>query len=279
MTLQDTSPPFFTHYGLVRTGNADAPLFFEPYAEICHHGIVRLAVIAGVVDIVGSLNTRRIAGNAPAYTADLSVRAPSLRVPEKIVARSKLLRAGRRVITTGVILDAGDQTFAYGETNFAHAAAPVVVGEDREMRGMPEVIESARLDRPLHEEVGLEVVDAAKGFVQVELREALRNPGGGAMQGALVALLCEVSAESLAQHTHGVPQILTELDLRYLAATRVGPVVSRARWVGPPEARMMRVELRDRGNGDRVTATALLRCRSAPVLRGGESPDGAMVHT
>jgi acyl-coenzyme A thioesterase PaaI-like protein len=231
---------------------------------------VRIAVIAAVVDIVGSLNTREIAGNAPAYTADLSVRAPCLHQPEKIVARKKSLRAGQRVITTGVTLDAGNETFAYGETNFTYAPTPGVAGNDREVRGMPEVIDSVPLDRPLHEAVGVEVVDATQGFVQVEMRDELCNPGGGAMQGALVALLCEVSAESLAQHIRDTPQIVTEIDLRYLAATRVGPIASRARWVGPPEASMIRVELRDRGNGDQITATALLRSSSAPVLRGGK---------
>ena len=279
MSSEHVPPPFFTHYGLSRTGIAESPLTLEPYANICHHGTVRLAVLAAAIDIVGSLNTREIAGNLPAHTSDLSVRAPSRCVPAMIVARRKLLRVGRRVITTGVELEAGDRSFAYGETNFTLGVSARARGDDLVKRGMPEVIDSVPLLRPLHEEVGIEVVDAAKGCVQVEMREVLCNPGGGAMQGALVALLCEVSAESLAEAAHGVPQILTELDLRYLAATRVGPIVSRACWIGTPEEGMIRVELRDRGTGDRVTATALLRCRSAPAPGGRESSDGAMLST
>ncbi len=264
MEPQDTSPPFFTRYGLSRTGVFEAPLRLEPYAEICHRGVLRPAVIASAIDIVGGLNAREIAGDDSTFTTDLSVRAPADTVPDVILARGTLLRVGRRVITTCVILEADGETYAYGETSFMRVAQRREATGAKARLGMPEVIEQVPLERPLHEEVGIEIVDPARGEVRVELREPLRNPEG-VMQGALVALLCEVAAETLADHSHGCPQVVREIDVRYLAMARVGPIVSLARWIGAPDAGMLRVELRDRGNEERITAATLLRTAPAPA--------------
>ena len=125
-----------------------------------------------------------------------------------------------------------------------------------------EVIARHPLERPLAEEVGVEVLDGSDGRVQVALRPALRNPEG-IMQGALVALLAEVAAETLAEHSHGAPQTVTALDVRYLSGAREGPIEAHARWVGDAAEGMQRVTLRDRGNGDRITASVLAQTTRA----------------
>ena len=62
----------------------------------------------------------------------------------------------------------------------------------------------------------------------------------------------------------GAPQIVTDLDLRYLAMGRVGPMEAEARWIGEPGGGSISVTLRDRGNEDRVTTAALARTAPAP---------------
>ena len=50
--------------------------------------------------------------------------------------------------------------------------------------------------------------------------------------------------------------VVTELDIRYLSAVRVGPARAVAVMVGATTAR---VEVRDAGNADRLTALVLAR--------------------
>ncbi len=256
------APPFFTRYGFSRPEEAAIDLRIEPYAEICHRGVLRPTVLASAVDLVASLHVRRLAGEDATFTGDLSLRAPARPVPASIEARGRVLRSGRRLITTAVELQAEGEPVGYGETTFTRIPrdpdrkAPAVA------LGVPERIPSHPLERPLAEEVGVETVDRARGRIRLPLRDALRNPEG-VLQGALVALLVECAAEALADEAFGRPQIVTELDLRYLAAARVGPIESDARRIGPPEEPMLRVELRDAGQDGRPTTSALARVADA----------------
>ncbi len=254
--------PFYTRYGLARTGERENSLTITPYPPVCRHGSLRATIVAAAVDIVGSLFTREVAGTDVLFTTDLSVRLPRADLPDSIFARGRVLREGRTGVTTGVELVAGGSLWAYGETSFARQ--PRAAGErvTAAELALPQVFASHPLERPLDEEVGVEVLDAARGAVELPLRPAVLN-GEGTLQGALVALLVERAAESLAESRLGAPQRIAELDLRYLSTAKVGPVRSWAGFVGEPELGMIRVELRDAGRGDRLTATALLRAAPA----------------
>ena len=89
----------------------------------------------------------------------------------------------------------------------------------------------ATLTRPLRQEAGIEVIDAAQGIVQVEVTPGLRNPAG-TLQGAMVALLAEAAAEDLVATRFESPVVVTQLDLRYLRKAQVGPVRTRSRLLG-----------------------------------------------
>ena len=118
------------------------------------------------------------------------------------------------------------------------------------------------LTRPLDEEVGVAVLEASRGEVELRLRPAVLN-AESTLQGALVALLVERAGEVLAESRLGAPARVSEMDLRYLSAARTGPVRSRAAFIGEPGDGMLRVELRDAGRDDRLTTTALLRVAAA----------------
>jgi acyl-coenzyme A thioesterase PaaI-like protein len=256
------SPPFFTRYGFSRTGVRDSPLTIDPYPEICRHGALRATVIASAVDLVGSLFTREAAGKDILYTTDLSIRIPTPGIPDRIETHGEVLRAGRKSVATGVALRIDGKAWAYGQTSFTRVPRPDEERISLEDIALPSELARHPLSRPLEEEVGIESVDPGRGIVEVLLRPPLLNPEG-TMQGALVALLVEVAAERLAEFHLKTPQIVTELDLRYLSTARFGPVVAMAFWIGAPEHGMIRVDLKDRGNDDRLTATALVRVADA----------------
>jgi acyl-coenzyme A thioesterase PaaI-like protein len=112
--------------------------------------------------------------------------------------------------------------------------------------------------------VGIELIDAAEGSLRLPLRPALLNPEG-VMQGALVALVVECAGLARANAALSRPQVVTELDLRYLAAASEGPLESRAQFIGSPSDRMLRIELRDTGRAGRLTTAALLRVADASL--------------
>lgn len=254
--------PFYTRYGLVRTGERETPLTLAPYPEICRHGGLRAAIVAAAIDLVGSFFTREVAGTDIIHTTDLSLRMPRSDTPPLLRTRGRVLRRGRSGVTTGVELLAGDALWAYGETTFAREAREADSTVKEADLALPRVFESHPLARPLEEEVGVRVVAADRGEVELVLRPQVLNTVG-TLQGALVALLVERAGECLAESRLGAPQRIAELDLRYLTAAKVGPLRSRAAFIGDPESGMLRVELRDTGREDRLTATALLRVAPA----------------
>lgn len=257
------TPPFFTRYGFARIPG-ELGLVIEPYPEICLQGSLRATIVASAIDLVGGFHTREVAGTDATFTSDLSLRIPVPSCPRRIDVRGELLRSGKRLVTTDVTLHSEAGVYAYGTTTFARIPRAPEKAPDLETLSTPLVIESHPLTRSLAEEVGLEAIDSATGALRIALRPALLNPEG-VMQGALVALVVECAALAFADaHTSQVAasrrgHVVSDLDLRYLAASSVGPVESRARWIGTPEQNTIRVELRDAGRGDRLTALALVR--------------------
>ncbi len=249
----------------------------EPYPELCANGVVRIAVWALMADMMGGWQAERSAGNDWVFTTDLSVRAPVLRVPGRVVGTSAELRAGRTNVATEVHMhDETGTLFAYSQVGFVRM--PRRPGDQPK----PNMAESARhwgdqeqLTSLLAEAAGARTIEPKTGHVAVDLDDTLRNPAG-AMQGAMVALVGELAAEELASHHFGRRHVITDLDVRYLAMGRVGPIVSRAWFIGSVSAGSprelgsvptgsIRVELRDEGNGDRLIAAMLARSASAPA--------------
>jgi acyl-coenzyme A thioesterase PaaI-like protein len=256
------SPPFFTRYGITRTPG-DLGLSIEPYPEVCENGALRATVVASAIDLVGGFHTRAAAGTDATFTSDLSLRIPSPSIPPRIDVEGELLRSGRRLVTTGVTLEAEGRTYAYGTTTFARIPRPPEDAPDLESLSTPLVIARNPLDRPLDQEVGIAPLPATPGTLALPLRPALLNPEG-VMQGALVALVVECAALSLAREATDRAHVVCDLDLRYLAAAAEGPVESRADWIGSPDANTIRVELRDAGRDHRLTTLALVRVADAP---------------
>ncbi|MCH2173806.1 hypothetical protein MK489_23760 [Myxococcota bacterium] len=255
----DTS--LFSRLGVSARRRPEGPVFLDPFPSICSNGAVRASVLVLMVDMMAGFIAEARSEGDWVFTTDLSLRSPTQRIPERLECEGELLRAGRGSVICGVRILENGRDFAYGEAGFVRLARRHGDPAKPHLHDDSGLAPVENIERPLMEEVGIEVVSAAAGKVQVALGDRLRNPAG-AMQGAIVSLVAERAAECLAEHDRGGPQRVRDVDIRYLAMGRVGPIHSITHWIGGPSTGSLRVELRDAGNDDRPIAAVLASVES-----------------
>ena len=112
------------------------------------------------------------------------------------------------------------------------------------------------LDAPLFDLVGIETVDAARGIVELPVREWVKN-SMGALQGGVVGAVVEAAAEAALRHATGQPLVVTDLQLTYLSFGRVGPLRTEADVLASaPDQGVARVALFDTGAESRQMSVA-----------------------
>ncbi len=226
-----------------------------PQPETMCHGIIRASVLAFVIDVAAGMPLDRDA-ESWMLTSDMSVRMHPVPAPLRIDAVSEILRQGKRSATCLVDLRTDEgEPIGSGAIGFSRVSRkptdppkPLIpLGETPQMfQGQPS------LTRPLRTEAGIEVIDAAKGIVQVELTRDICN-AAGTMQGAMVALLAEAAAEELMAARFNSPFVVTSLDLRYLRQTQEGPVRTRSKLLGDGPHSAIQIELADVSSGEITT--------------------------
>ena len=235
----------------------------RPQEEALLHGSVRASVLSFVIDVVAGIPLDQDA-NMWTLTSDMTVRMRPMPAPERIDATSAILRQSRRSATSLVELRTGEGApIATGAIGFRKVPRKASDPPKPNVPlGQTPVIfrDPTTLARPLREEAGIEVIDAAEGVVQVEVTPPLRNPAG-TLQGAMVALLAEAAAEDLMATRFGLPFVVTDLDLRYLRKAQVGPVRTRSRLLGTEPDAPVQIELIDTSTDEITTlvyATAVI---------------------
>jgi acyl-coenzyme A thioesterase PaaI-like protein len=230
-------------------------LELRPQEEVLHHGIVRASVLSFVIDVVAGIPLDQDA-DVWTLTSDMSVRMRPIPAPQRIEATSAILRQSGRSATSLVDLRTDEGApIATGAISFVKiprkATDPpkpnVTLGQTPLIFRDP-----TTLARPLREEAGIQVIDAAEGIVQVEVTPDLRNPAG-TLQGAMVALLAEAAAEDLMATRFESPFVVTDLDLRYLRKAQVGPVRTRSRLLGTGPDAPVQIELIDMSTDEITT--------------------------
>jgi acyl-coenzyme A thioesterase PaaI-like protein len=260
--------PVHARIGVHRVADGSEGLLeLVPRPELLVHGCVRISALVLMVDMGGGFLAHRAASPDWTFTSDLSLRVLARSAPARIVGRTRVLRAGRGTMMTEVVLSADDDDLGLAYAGFNRQARRE--GDHPN----PDIDEASRrwgrytpLGAPLVDTVGVRVLDAAAGQVEVEMRDELRNPAG-ALQGAMTALVGEVAAEALIEHHGARRHVVTDIDIRYLAMGRIGPIHSRARLLGDAPTDAIAVELYDRGRDDRIISTMLLRAQAAPTDR------------
>jgi len=239
-------------------------LELRPQEETLHHGIVRASVLSFVIDVVAGVPLDQDA-DVWTLTSDMSVRMRPIPAPERIDATSAVLRQGQRSATCLVelVTDEG-APIATGAIGFTKIPRKVTDPPKPNVPfGQIPLIfrDPTTLARPLREEAGLQVIDPMAGVVEVEVTPDLQNPAG-TLQGAMVALLAEAAAEDLMATRFESPFVVTDLDLRYLRKTQVGPVRTRSKLLGTGPDAPVQIELIDRSTGE---ITTLVYATAVPV--------------
>lgn len=220
-----------------------------------------MAAVAFLIDVVGGL-TVDTDPNAWAFTSDLSIRLPLAAAPDLAETKAIVLRNGARSAACEMPLMVNGNEWGSAFIGFAKVPRrdgdPVKPPFDAQaaVTRMPAV----PLDVALRDAAGFVSRDPMSGAVASELSVELLNPAG-AMQGAVVAGLIETAAEDLADALLGGdrPHVVTEMEVRYLAQNRVAPIVSSARFIGPPAEGRMRVDLVDDNGTGKLTTAAVVR--------------------
>ena len=228
-------------------------------------GCVRASMLVYVVDVVTGVPADT-QPDAWTLTSDLSVRTYAVPAPALVHGRHRMLRDGRRSATAEAwLVDDHGRSMGLGLASFTRVERRPPDGPKYHFQ-IPESFalfgSAPPIDRPLCDAVGLQVLDAAAGVVEVEVNELLTNPAG-TLQGAIVAYVAEAAAEELLSAVAGEPALVTELDVRYLGQARLGCTVrSGARLVqGPSEDPLdgtVVVELIDTAT-DRIVTYAVAR--------------------
>ncbi len=240
-------------------------LELRPQIETLHHGMVRASVLSFVIDVVAGIPLDQDP-DMWTLTSDMSVRMRPIPAPDRIEATGTILRRGRRSATSLVELKTEQGApLATGAIGFAKIArrATDPPKPNVPLGQVPLIFRhSTTLTRPLRQEAGIEVIDPAQGIVQVEVTPALRNPAG-TLQGAMVALLAEAAAEDLTAARFDSRFVVTDLDLRYLRKTEVGPVRTRSSLLGTGPDAPVQVELIDTST-DEITTLVYARAARLP---------------
>jgi acyl-coenzyme A thioesterase PaaI-like protein len=238
-----------------RLDRGELVLELTPQEETLHHGRIRASVLALVVDVVAGVPLDREA-EVWTLTSDMSVHMRNVPAPVRIDARGTILRQGRRSATSLVELTTETGApIATGAIGFAKVARKATdpPKPNFTLEQIPLAFTNAStLRRPLRDEAGIQVIDAAGGVVEVELTGDLRNPAG-TLQGAMVALVAEAAAEDLLATRFGGRPVVTDLDIRYLRTTRAGPVRTRSRLLDERPGGPVQVELVDVSTGEVTT--------------------------
>jgi acyl-coenzyme A thioesterase PaaI-like protein len=108
---------------------------------------------------------------------------------------------------------------------------------------------------PVLDELGLAVVDAAAGVVDVPVTDYSRN-SLGALQGGVVAIAVDVAAEQALRAACGTPVTVTDMQVTYLALVRGTLHTSTELIHAEPSFGSALVDIVDTGGEARRTTTA-----------------------
>jgi len=208
-------------------------------------GAVRPSILATHADMVGGALANRASAPRIPLTVDLTVhRIEAVGVGAASMV-GRLLKVGRRTTVAEILVMArgGERPLVVCHATFMPSPNPVdelPFAGDRDA-GRPSLTE------PFADQLGIRVL--APGVAEIDRVPYTMQPTG-TIQGGAVSTVAEVASETVAAGA------VVDLDVRFLAAVRVGPARATAEALG---AGRVRVEVRDRGNDDRLAAIVLAR--------------------
>jgi acyl-coenzyme A thioesterase PaaI-like protein len=226
-------------------------------------GAVATGVLGVVLDVFGGNLAVEAAAPDWAMTAQLELHVLRKLAEGTITVTGRPLRAGKTNLVAEAEIRGGDDgaPCAVGRLSFTRVP---VRGEQlpRARRGglLYEFAESdERLPAPFHDAIGLRVLDAAAGAVELAIAPYVINSVGG-LQGGLVVALVAAAAEVAGRARLAREVAAADVSVGYLALGREGPLRTRAQLMRHDgDAALFAVELRDLGQEDRLASVATVR--------------------
>lgn len=200
-------------------------------------------------------------------TADLTLHLVSGPAADAIEAHGRIARAGRTTVVIEVELFDAPTDAPRGLATMTlsviprRVEAPVWDRDPEAVHRMTLAVPGSGLDDlHLHHALGLRVLDAGAGVVELPIEDYARNSFGAAQGGAFGALAGTAAEAALAGRCGG-PVEAVDLQLTYLELGKVGPLRTRTTVLraGPTEG-AARVEVLDTG-ADVLTTWATVACR------------------
>jgi acyl-coenzyme A thioesterase PaaI-like protein len=247
---QETGRHILTELGFTTRrvgGEMHGTASITPEMHVLGTGHLRTSILATWTDnLAGLLAVDALAPRVP-VTLELDVHlyrpAPASGVVRGV---GRTVKAGRSVFVASVEFTAErGEPIAIGAGSFMAAPDPGARLRGRLSVDAPPP--DGRLAMPFAERAGCERLDPG---VAVLPRSEDGLNSSNTVNGGLIALAAEEAVLSLAPG-----DTLCSLGLRYLQAVRAGPVVATAR----VHDGLGQVELRDSGQGDRLSVTATAR--------------------
>jgi acyl-coenzyme A thioesterase PaaI-like protein len=219
---------------------------FEVTAEMLGpDGALRASILATEADLIAGALATRVQGPRIPLTVDLTVHRIEPIARGELTMIGRVLKAGRRTVVVEVVFAArgAERPLVLSHATFMPSPNPV---DDMPFNGDRNA-GAPSLTRPFPEQLGVRVV--SPGVANLDRGVYTMQPTG-TIQGGAVAAVAEVAAETAAGAA------VSDLDIRYLSAIRVGPARATAEVLG---GNRVRVEVRDPGNGDRLASAVMAR--------------------
>jgi uncharacterized protein (TIGR00369 family) len=241
-------------------GDGTSRAWMPVVPEICgDDGAVRAGALTTLVDVIGGgLAASTVQPNWIA-TADLTLHVTAAATAGTVGAEARVLRAGRTTVVIEVELVNDERPVGLATMSFA-----VLPRRDtnpdleaaRPSGPSTMATDTSGFTAPLFDMVGIEVVDAAAGVVELPVREWATNTMG-ALQGGLVGAVVEAAGTAALRRATGRPLVATDLQVTYLSFGRVGPLRTDATVLtADTERGVARVRLLDLGAESRHMCTA-----------------------
>ena len=222
-------------------------------------GACSAGALAVLVDAVAGGAALRAAPDSWIATSDLRIHWLAPVRAGALVARTRQLRSGRTSVVLEVEVEAGARSVAHGTVAFSRLEAQ---GEyQRRPRGerlgrVSFASEGAGFTQPFADAIGVRVLDAATGALELPLTPYVGNSLGG-LQGGIAVALLDLAAEAAGGAVLGRAVATRDLAVHFLAIGRRGPLRTRARLLRRDgDALLLRVESRDAGADDRLCSVA-----------------------
>jgi acyl-coenzyme A thioesterase PaaI-like protein len=249
----------------------DDALCLAPVTEHVRNrsGAASLGLLLTLIDTGGALVALPAAAPDWIATVDLSYHAQAPVTDGPAIAEARIVRVGKNVIVVGVEVSDGhgagqpdgSRVCGSGLMSFARIPGHATRADRRPGERLGTRMSPAGPDHglraPLLDSVGLRVVDAAGGVVEVDKSEYVSN-SFGTVNGGVLGMAVQAAAET-ALDAAGHAFDATDAQIHYLAQTQTGPVRTSARVlrVGGDHA-VCGVRAVDAGNDDALLALATI---------------------